>query len=106
MAKPPESWTVALPVPVMLAFMPAVVGRLWGLAVGDDGVGISVSWYLMLAVIVASGPITYLLARRRRYRRDAAIGWAFTACAIGFVTCAAGFVVLELYWPNPYWDTD
>lgn len=106
LAKPVEPWTLALPVPLVLMLVPALVGRIWGLAVDHSLTGVTVSFWATVAMPLPCGAATYLLARRRGVRRDLAIGLAFTAGAIGLVSAVAGFILLELAWPNPFWETD
>lgn len=106
LAKPVESWTLALPVPLVLMLVPALVGRVWGLAVDDSLTGIRVFVVAMLAIVPPCAALTYGIARRRGHRRDQSVWLGILAGAFMLVSAVAGFVLLELAWPNPFWDTD
>lgn len=106
LAKPVEPWTLALPLPLVLMVVPALVGRIWGLAVDDSLTGIRVFVWAMLACVPPCAGLTYGLARHRGRRGGDSIWLGVLAGAVMLVSAVAGFVLLELAWPNPFWDTD
>lgn len=97
---------VALLVPLALGIGPALIGRLYGNSVDDDGDGVMLSFTLILVWPAVCALVAWLVALLRRQPSRRALLLGLAAGGFAIVTGPTGFVILELAWPNPYWCSD